>query len=420
MGLLDRYNGLDDDQKMGINMGLLAAGNSLMAPRYGKQSVGYTLSQAGLQGAGGYAGYIEMLRQRRLQELQMQKEQQGLTIGEQTIASNDLGLGEARRKQGAFSTLPPDAQQRVDFPNAEAPKPPEGVYDEYAQANPGFSERDAAREKLKNDAAVARLLAVSQFKIDNPQLLPGAGANTAIDTGDLETVANAIAQGRLPPPSISASRSPRNLQIMSRVLEINPEYQGSDYGTNAAGQKYWTTGLGGKALNSVKTAYHHLDTLGTLGDALGTGNVQLFNRVATEWAKQTGVAAPTSFDAAKKVVGDEVAKAIAGGGITSVGDREEIAETISRASSPQQLASVIATYRELIQARVKSLGEQYATLPGAPKDFDERFGLGGKPGAGAHAPAAQAPAAPALPKRPPGMSDADWNEYIQKKQSGRY
>lgn len=109
--------------------------------------------------------------------------------------------------------------------------------------------------------------------------------------------------------------------------------------------------------------------LGQLSDALGNGDIQLFNRLGQGWAQQTGSPAPTNFDAAKQIVGDEIVKAIVGAG-GGVGDREKAAETISRASSPQQLKGVIQTYQGLMSGQLAGLRQQYQKTTGL-NDFED-------------------------------------------------
>ena len=71
-------------------------------------------------------------------------------------------------------------------------------------------------------------------------------------------------------------------------------------------------------------------------------------------------AVPTNFDAVKKIVSDEVVKAVVAGG-GALGDREEAAKTISSAQSPQQLAGVIANYKHLMSGQLSGLKKQYET-----------------------------------------------------------
>lgn len=199
--------------------------------------------------------------------------------------------------------------------------------------------RENNRANIKKDYTVAGL---------NPDGSPG---------GEIETTAQAIAKGQLPPPSGMALMNPKNQRVLARVMEINPEY---DYTTVAAKKKAaadFGSGQLGNALRSVSTANDHLDQLGELVDALGNGNVQAINKAKNAYLTATGNAAPTNFDAIKNIVGQEVVKAIVAGG-GSMTEREEAAKTFSTASSPAQLKGAIQHYRMVMGAQADNLMEQ--------------------------------------------------------------
>jgi hypothetical protein len=101
--------------------------------------------------------------------------------------------------------------------------------------------------------------------------------------------------------------------------------------------------------------------LDSMADALNNGDVQLLNKIGNTWAKETGSAAPNSFDAVKQIVGQEVVKAIVAGG-GGVHEREEAGSAITNAGSPQQLKDVIARYRQVMDAQRESLVQQHRSL----------------------------------------------------------
>jgi len=147
-----------------------------------------------------------------------------------------------------------------------------------------------------------------------------------------------------------------------------------DFSGNKKASMDFTTGKAGNTVRSLNVAVQHLGTLDTLTDALGNGNLPLLNRVANTWKSQTGQTAPATFEAAKKIVADEVVKAIVGSG-GGVADREEAAKTINAAQSPAQLKAVIATYKQLMGGQLEGLRHQYEQSTGK-QDFD-RFLMDG-------------------------------------------
>lgn len=180
------------------------------------------------------------------------------------------------------------------------------------------------------------------------------------DPAQIESMAQMIANGKLQPPSGFAAARPISQAIMARVLQINPDYSAIDYNTGKKAEADFSTGKNGNTVRSLNVAISHLDTLGTLADALHTGNVQVFNKLSQAVSQQTGNPAPTNFDAAKKVVADEIVKAIVGSG-GGVADREQASAAISRANSPAQLKGVIGTYQQLMTGQLHGLQQQYET-----------------------------------------------------------
>ena len=135
--------------------------------------------------------------------------------------------------------------------------------------------------------------------------------------------------------------------------------------------KDFSTGKQGNAVRSFNTALEHIHSLEGLVGALDNGDIQLVNKAKNAYASATGSAAPTNFDATKKIVADEIVKAIIGAS-GGVADREEAARVISSTNSPAQLQGVINSYKELMSGQLKGLEEQYAASTGR-KDFADKY-----------------------------------------------
>lgn len=181
--------------------------------------------------------------------------------------------------------------------------------------------------------------------------------------------AKAIASYRQAPLTAMALRSPQGSQLMQAVNQLNPNYDATQYAAKNKSRLDFATGKNGNTVRSLNVAVQHLDQLGQLSQALDNGNIQLFNKIGQGFAAQTGNQAPTNFNAAKQLVGDEIVKAIVGAG-GGVGDREEAAKNISAASSPQQLAGVIQTYKGLMAGQLSGLKQQYEKNTGL-QDFED-------------------------------------------------
>jgi hypothetical protein len=193
--------------------------------------------------------------------------------------------------------------------------------------------------------------------------------NSSGDGGDVETMAKAIADYRMAPLGQYALRKKYGQDVMKRVMELNPDYQTNEFGSRSKAFKDFGSGKLGQQVASFNRSFAHLDTLSKLSEALGNGDVPTINKIGNYFSRQTGQAAPNNFEGAKKIVADEIVKAIVGNG-GGVGDREEAAKTIHDAQSPAQLAGMIDTYKELLGGQLNSLGLQYKNSTGMD-NFDK-------------------------------------------------
>jgi len=177
-------------------------------------------------------------------------------------------------------------------------------------------------------------------------------------------------------PSKLSTKGGERERILEEAIKYNPDYNQQEYGVRSTAYKAFTSGKQGQTVRSFNTAIDHLGTLGELADALNNHDLKIANSVANKIAEQTGNPAPTNFNAAKKIVGDEIVKAIvgSGGGVT---DREEAAKTVDAANSPAQLRGVIATYEKLMAGQLHGLQKSYEESTGR-KDFDRFLTEGAK------------------------------------------
>lgn len=169
----------------------------------------------------------------------------------------------------------------------------------------------------------------------------------------------ALGEYRQAPLTTMAVRSPVGSQIMGWVNQAYPGYDASQYGAKTKARADFVSGPDGRSLTAINTAVDHLGTLGQLAGALGNGNIQAFNSLGQSFAQQTGSPAPTNFEAMKQIVGDEIVKALVGTG-GSQSDRAAAADTISKASSPQQLAGAIQTYQQALAGKLGPLRQKYS------------------------------------------------------------
>lgn len=169
-----------------------------------------------------------------------------------------------------------------------------------------------------------------------------------------------------------ASGQPRSAAALAatKYMQEHPDATAADLAKFAGSFKEtgsadvaFGTGKQGQQVNSFNTAIAHLSTMRGLVAALQNGDTQAVNQLSQDVAQQFGGPAPTNFDAAKNIVGDEIVKAILGSG-GALGDREKFDEAMSRVKSPAQLLGVMKQYDELMGGQLKSLGLQYKNTTG--------------------------------------------------------
>ena len=187
---------------------------------------------------------------------------------------------------------------------------------------------------------------------------------------DMAGTVKGISEGRLTFSSLGLRGQDRR-KMVNAVMQYDPEYDEAVAKSRYRATSDFTTGKNGNTVRSLSVAMDHLDTLGSTVDALKNGNVRLFNELGNQVAAATGNPAPTDFNAVKQIVGDEIVKAVIGGA-GALGDREEVAKVLNAANSPQQLASVVNRYKQLMGGQLKGLRKQYEASTGR-KDFDEKF-----------------------------------------------
>jgi hypothetical protein len=268
--------------------------------------------------------------------------------------------------------------------------------------NAATNQTTLAAANIRNAPAFARLAAESAA----PSLTPDS----------LDMAANIyLKTGQLPPMGIGKKSSEMKTEIINRATKLQmtpqgnvtiedqgampvnalapnaapvqnalakPEISAADAASTIVGNKQdinvqnkalkdFGTGRQGQMVNSMNTAINHLELLDQLGDALQNNDTRVINSIGNYFQKQTGGPAPTNFNSAKQIVGQEIVKAIVANGGTGK-EREEASANIAAANSPEQLKGVIKTYQGLLGGQLESLGMQYKNTTGRD-DFEKKL-----------------------------------------------
>ena len=242
------------------------------------------------------------------------------------------------------------------------------------------------------------------------QRLAQETATGVLSPDTVDFVAQMVAQGgEMPALGMGSKAAAMRAQILDRAAQIkmNPTAGApiaaadaaagvlgakQNYRAGTTAVKQFNTGPQGNSVRSISVAIDHMDTVSKLGEALQNGDNHAFNAIAQKIGALTGNPAPTNLNAAAKIVGAEVTKAIVANG-GGVAERDEAAKTFSTVQSPAQLQGAVNTYKSLLGGQLKGLSQQYETSTGR-KDFSSKL----SPSAQAlTTPATNAPAPAAVP-----------------------
>ncbi len=218
--------------------------------------------------------------------------------------------------------------------------------------------------------------------------LNAAGSDEPLSADALEIAAENYRQfGTLPAMGIGKQGAANKRAIMNRAGALARTSQGGILNaSNAAGTmvtgkqtvaaqtsalRDFSGGMSARKVTALNSVLEHGATLQDATKALANGNIPLFNSISQSYAKQTGSAVPTNFDAVKRIYAAEAVKAVIANGGGEL-ERQAAENAISRASSPQQLAGIIATNNQLFTGQLHSLQQQYESGTGR-KDFQKKL-----------------------------------------------
>lgn len=132
------------------------------------------------------------------------------------------------------------------------------------------------------------------------------------------------------------------------------------YRQAGAMEQAFASGAQGNTIRSLNVAIDHTDVLKQLGDALQNNDIQKLNSLKNRVMVEFGHEGPVNFDVAKKIVADEVIKAVLGNNVGTGQERLDMQKDFDNANSPKQLSGVIETARRLMLGQMRGLEFQYA------------------------------------------------------------
>lgn len=175
---------------------------------------------------------------------------------------------------------------------------------------------------------------------------------------EINALSEGVRSGKLDPNRINGKTAKLYAQMLLDDPNTNMVNLNADVGGKKATIIAFDKGKQGDTVRSLNVGISHLGTLKELTVALNNGDAKLINSLSQRFKAETGNAAPTNFDTAKRLISGEVVKAIVGAGGTGQ-DRQDAAESISRANSPEQIMGGADTYIKLFGGQLSGLEKQY-------------------------------------------------------------
>lgn len=219
-------------------------------------------------------------------------------------------------------------------------------------------------ELSQQQAALSESIRQHNLEHSTQLLQLGIDPDTGKPDPTFQTMVDAIGRYDKAPLNASASRNPRNLNIMSAVYNQYPDYDDTFYSNKKKTvDAFGGGGPQGQTLRAADVGVQHLGVLGNAVTALNNGQIPLFNKVINEGKYQLGLStAPTDFAATKKVVSDEIAKFVTATNAargTAVFDRKEMEDEMNAANNPQMLNGVIQHWQGLMKGQIMGLKNEY-------------------------------------------------------------
>jgi hypothetical protein len=190
--------------------------------------------------------------------------------------------------------------------------------------------------------------------------LTGEDFLAALDPGRASQV-KAIAEGRQPPPSSYAMKSPQVRAMMRDVAQYEPGFDLSLWKSRNDTQTDLAKGKMGQAITSFNTVLKHLGNLDIHGQALENSAYPSWNAWANAAREQYDpkfAASLKNFNVDKIAAVDELTRAfrLTGGNVHDIKSWEKV---INSADSPEAMRAAVTEAVDLLKGRMEGVGDQY-------------------------------------------------------------
>lgn len=156
-------------------------------------------------------------------------------------------------------------------------------------------------------------------------------------------------------PSDLSKRSDFN-NLMGLVLQAQPDYDPTTGGQLRQFRMHnLLNGDEAKTLSAANTALSHAKIFRDLTEAMQNGDTRMVNTIVNEAKKQFGDANVPSAEIARDLYGEELVKAVKGGGQLNEAQEQQMRKNLSINAGPKATQGVINTLTDLMQGRVHTV-----------------------------------------------------------------
>lgn len=266
---------------------------------------------------------------------------------EETLKAQQGAEANAKAAEANANAQKVQAQLAYYQKNGLAPGIPIDVQEaqDWLAKNPGKGPADFLKYK-------STLIPAFNFNLQN------AGAKAG--SPDLENAAQLVANGKAKIGDVITYRTPlsQRLAFLSRVTELNPNYNAGDFDITKGVKREFTIGKVSQELNAYNTALAHADLLQQAAKAMQNGDTKVLNSLQNRLKTEFGSSDVTNFNVIANAYTREVTKALSSGHLTDAEIKEQGA-TIPSNASPEQIMGAITAYKNLMASKLQQRKNQY-------------------------------------------------------------
>lgn len=187
----------------------------------------------------------------------------------------------------------------------------------------------------------------------------GADYLATIPQGNREIV-QGLLNGTTKMPSGTTLKSPLWQSVLASVQHADPAWNEAAFNQYAQARRNFTTGTGGRQINTINTALQHMQKLTDVVTAMNNGDFTALNFLTNEGANAFSHGQLANFNAIISQVATEMA-AVYKGGNAAPTDQEiqHFRQALSPSLGHAKQVEVLRDWTDLLTGKLNSLAEQY-------------------------------------------------------------